>query len=231
MGLAPLPASFAATRDALHQVAERLVAPARKPDNEIALTVTPAGFGTPPFEFEGRRHQVRVEGAELVLERDGMTERAPITSLAEGGELLGPQLLPAGLPDDADPLNVDAFAADCLADFYAFASDVLERFRAERPAADEPSQVILWPEHYDVALEAGPEGNGERANYGASPGDAEHPEPYLYVGPWTAQPRGELWNATGFPGAELLYAELVAAADPDAVAAEFFGSRRAALTG
>ena len=31
------------------------------------------------------------------------------------------------------------------------------------------------------------------------------------MGPWQAQRRGELWNATGFAGAELAYAELVAA--------------------
>ena len=54
MGLAPLPEAFAATREALHRVAEQIVAPARKPHNEIALTPTPGGFGTPPFEYEGR---------------------------------------------------------------------------------------------------------------------------------------------------------------------------------
>lgn len=55
MGLDPLPAGFASTREALHAVAERLVAPARKPDNEIALTPTPGGFGTPEFELDGER--------------------------------------------------------------------------------------------------------------------------------------------------------------------------------
>ena len=30
-------------------------------------------------------------------------------------------------------------------------------------------------------------------NLGASPGDAEHPEPYLYVGPW-APHEGAFWN-------------------------------------
>jgi hypothetical protein len=50
----------------LHRVAEQIVAPARKPDNEIALVATPGGFGTPEFDYAGRRQQVRVEGAELV---------------------------------------------------------------------------------------------------------------------------------------------------------------------
>jgi hypothetical protein len=231
VGLAALPDSFGATRDALHVVAERLVAAARKPDNEIALTITPGGFGTPPFEFEDGQHQVRVEGIDLVHEHDGMGERAPITSLAEAGELLGPALLPEGVPDDSEPLALDAFAADCLADFYAFGDDVLRAFRGELDEDDEPSEIILWPEHFDLALEAGNGQAGARAHYGASPGDDDHPEPYLYVAPSSARPAGELWNATGFAGAELPYAELVAAADPDAVAAEFFAGRRAALAG
>ena len=69
--LKPLPDSFAATREALHRVAEQIVAPARKPHNEIALRQTPGGFGTPEFDFEGKRTQVRVEGTALVLTANG----------------------------------------------------------------------------------------------------------------------------------------------------------------
>ena len=72
---------------------------------------------------------------------------------------------------------------------------------------------------------------GLRANYGLSPGDDEHPEPYFYVGPWSAKPEGELWNANGFTGAELPYAELAAAPDPVAAAVEFGLERRRALSG
>jgi hypothetical protein len=229
MPLESLPDTFAATREALHTVAERLVAPARKPENEIALTATPGGFGTPPFEFQGVRTQVRVEGAELVLERNGELERAAITSLADGGRLLGADLVPGGLPDDPDPLAIDPLAAERLAQFYAFAARTLESLRAGLPATDDPSPVNLWPEHFDIAFEAGSEVAGARANYGASPGDEDHAEPYLYVGPWTAPPQDELWNATSFDGAELAYAELVAAADPAGLATEFFVARRAAL--
>jgi len=64
--LAPLPPNFAPTVASLHRVAERLVAPARKPDNEISLRATPGGFGTPAFELDGTTRQVRIEGAELV---------------------------------------------------------------------------------------------------------------------------------------------------------------------
>ncbi|HEX6117386.1 MAG TPA: hypothetical protein VFY99_09815 [Solirubrobacterales bacterium] len=227
--LHPLPPGFAATRDALHRVAEELVAPARKPHNEIALTPAPGGFGTPPFELGGERTVVRVEGAELVLEAGGEERRAALESIAAGAELLGPELLPDGMPADETPLAIDPDAAAALAAFYAFAADLLARFRDALPDGAEPSPAILWPEHFDLAIEAGAEAKGERANYGASPGDADHAEPYLYVGPWTARPEGELWNAAGFPGAELAYAALIESGDPGPVAHDFLAARFAAL--
>jgi hypothetical protein len=227
--LKPLPEHFVASREALHRVAEELVAPARKPHNEIALMITPGGFGTPPFEFEGASLQVRVDGTELVLDRDGQQTRRPLESIADAGKLLGAELLPDGVPEDTTPLEIDPVAAERLADFYAFSFQALEAVRGGFAEDASVSEVILWPEHFDVAFEAGSEEAGQRANYGASPGDAEHPEPYLYVGPWTARPEGELWNATAFPGAELAYAELLAADDPAATAIEFFETRARAL--
>lgn len=107
---------------------------------------------------------------------------------------------------------------------------MLEELRAE--AADRelaPAAVQLWPEHFDIGVDFGSEDG--RANYGASPGDEGHPEPYLYVGPWTATPSGELWNAEGFPGAEMAYADLLAAEDRRGAALEFFRVRRDSLPG
>ncbi len=229
--LKPLPRTFAATRDALHRVAAELVAPARKPHNEIALRQTLGGFGTPEFEFQGRRTQVRVEEIEFVLTRDGDDDRAELRSVAAGGALLGPELLPDGVPDYDAPLEIDAEAADRLADFYAFAADLLERLKSGMPPEAKPSDTNLWPEHFDIAFEAGDEAAGHRATYGASPGDDEHAEPYLYVAPWTPTGDGELWNATAFNGAELAYADLRAAGDPATTGLGFMRSRYEALTG
>jgi hypothetical protein len=201
--LQPLPNEFAAAVSSLHRVAEEVVAPARKPDNEIALEATSGGFGTPVFEWEGSTHRVRVEGTELIREVDGRQQR--------------------------DPLEVDAAAARALADWYAFGTEALERLAAAAGPDDAASAPILWPEHFDVAIELGSERGGRRATYGFSPGDEQHPEPYAYVGPWAPQAPGELWNATGFAGAELAYAELLAAADQGAAADEFFAARRVAL--
>lgn len=225
-----LPPAFSSTREALHRVAEELVAPARKPHNEIALRQTPGGFGTPPFEFEGETMQVRVEGSELVVARGEERERIALTNLAEAGARVGETLLEDGVPDDSTPLAVDPTAAGRLAQFYAFADDVLRGFRATLPAEADPSEINLWPEHFDLAFEAGSEEAGQRANYGASPGDADHAEPYLYVGPWTAPAAGELWNATAFTGAELTYSQLAATGDQAATASQFLGARWRALT-
>jgi len=141
------------------------------------------------------------------------------------------ELLPDGMPDDGADLGVDADAAARLGAFYVFAADALSTFKDALPVDADASATNLWPEHFDVAFEAGSEAAGRRANYGASPGDEHHAEPYLYVGPWSGEVSGELWNATGFTGAELGYAELLAADDPAAAALDFLTSRRQALEG
>src|SRR3954454_24139318 len=180
---------FVRTREALHRVAEHVVSPARvaATGNEIALMVTPGGFGTPPFPDGGG---VRVAGTELVVrDATGTERRAPLTSLAAAAEL-------AGVRADDAPLDVDAADAARLAEFYAFAQRVLETLRAE---AADASPIVLWPEHFDLAFSAG------EVNYGASPGDEQHAQPYLYVAPWTAPEPSDVWNAVGFAGAELAW--------------------------
>lgn len=201
--LAPLPPEFAETRDVLHRLAEKVVAPERLPENEIALRYTRGGYGTPFFEMDGADCQVRVEGAELVRQRGQDETREPI--------------------EGADPA-----AARALGEFFGFACSVLEELRGEEPE-QEPSLVQLWPEHFDIAFELGPESSGGRANFGASPGDADHDEPYLYVGPWTADVSGPLWNGQGFKGAELRYSELLEAPDQRRAALEFMRERHHAL--
>ena len=203
MPLQPLPPGFATSVAELHRVAAEVVSPARKPDNEIALEATPGGFGTPEFEWDGSRRQVRVDGAELVRSADGEERR--------------------------EPLDVDPAAAARLADWYALGADVLGQLVAAAAAEEAASPVRRWPEHVDIAIELGEERAGRRANYGFSPGDADHPEPYAYVGPWTAEVAGDLWGATDFRGAELTYGELLAAPDPRAAALEFFTTRKEAL--
>ncbi len=226
--LGPLPPSFADSVASLHRVADSIVAPARKPDNEIALTATPGGFGTPEFEFGGALHQVRVEGAELVHRIGAEERRAPLTTLGEAATVVD-DLLPPGSELDDIALDIDPVAVKALADCYAFGVDLLSRLIAEAAPADEATPPRLWPEHFDIAIELGAEAGGVRANYGLSPGDVQHAEPYLYVGPWTAEVSGDLWRASGFKGAEMTHAELLEAGDQRATALDFFRTRRDAL--
>jgi hypothetical protein len=210
--LRPLPPGFGAARAALHRVAEDVlkVARERETGNEIALRFTAGGFGTPPWErglVSGTSGAVRVDGLELVTVAGAETRREPL----------------------ADPA-VDAASAAAIADWFAFGTAVLGDL-VDAHRGDEPAPIRLWPEHFDVATELGAEAAGSRATYGASPGDELHPEPYLYVSAWAAPPPGPEWNATGFAGAELGYAELFAAADQGAAASRFFESRLAALVG
>src|SRR4051812_9611100 len=176
--------TYPQTLDALHKLAEDVVSPARvaATGNEIALEVTPDGWGTPPFPDGGR---VRVERTELVYEDAGGGERR-------------------------EPLDLDAGDTARIARFFRFTWDVLETMRAEAAA---PSEIHLWPEHFDIAFEDG------EVTYGGSPGDEHHDEPYLYVAPWKAPGPGPQWNANGFTGAEAPWTD-------EAAALAFFRARR-----
>jgi hypothetical protein len=227
IALPPLPEDFGSTRESLHQVAEDVIKVAREHvTGEFSLIQTPGGFGTPPW---GDGNQIRVEVAELVVRRDGSESRALITSLAAAAELIGGEWLPQGLELSDEPLRLDRAAAAVLADAYAIGQAALDRIGAAAGPDAEPTAPTLWPEHFDIAIEMGADGAGLRANYGLSPGDENHAQPYFYVGPWSAEPEGELWNGSGFNGAELDYDELAAAPDPVAAAAEFSLERKRAL--
>jgi hypothetical protein len=147
-----------------------------------------------------RADRCGVDGAELVWSADDDERREPLD-------------------------GVDPEAAARLADWYAFGDAILSELVTTAGPGDDPTPIRLWPEHFDIAIEMG----AERANYGFSPGDEQHPEPYAYVGPWTAEVSGDLWQATGFRGAELFYAELLAEPDQRAAALEFFTTRKEAL--
>jgi hypothetical protein len=224
--LRPLPADFDSSRLSLHRVAEHLLMPKRvlETGNEIALRFTPRGFGTPPWErgqASGTDGQIRVEGTEVVLDEGGLQRRVEAGDPRAEADLIG--LESAGI-EAGEGLAVDPAAADALADWFAYGTVVLAALLDGHSDLD-PEPIRLWPEHFDVATVLGDEAAGTRANYGASPGDDEHPEPYLYVGPWQQQPAGEIWNATAFEGAELGYAELLGHPDQLGAGLEFMRSR------
>jgi hypothetical protein len=219
------PSDLVETRLALHRIAELVVSPAREraTGGEISLRYTRGGFGTP---FFGPDRQVRVEGTEIVNQERGVESRAAIESCRQAAEVVG-GLEPGEIDDE--PLSIDPASARFIGDWFGFVTMVVAELRAEATADQDPSLLNLWPEHFDVAAELGAEATGRRAGYGGSPGDEDHPAPYIYVAPWQAPAPGELWQASGFSGAEMSYAELLAAGDQREAALDFFRARVRAL--
>ncbi len=234
--LPPVPPTLLAqTRVALHSVAEHVLAPTRQQaDGHIGLVPTPGGFGTPPFTAaDGSERQLRVEGVNFVSTRDGRLRWGILATLRAAADLAGieptsPGVYPASTPLDPDALlTIDTRSAEFLEAWFGRAGALLESLRSELGPDDTPSTVQLWPEHFDLAFDAGRE--DRRGTFGASPGDAAHPEPYLYVTRWAGPDGDPYWNEAAFPGASLGYADLLQAADPGALALEFLRRGRALL--
>ena len=224
----PLSDSYGVTRDHLHQLAYFAVSPARhRVEGRMGLRATPGGFGTP--EFEGR--VARIDGSLLVHQEGTNVATQQISTVRAAAEFFGgtynevwfenfkDPLIPVG-PDAA--LSVDADDSHLIGAWFEFGFAVLDSFRSESRAADDASTTQIWPEHFDAAMEAGALDGGKRASYGFSPGDGEHPEPYVYVAAW-----GEIdssisyWNDQAFNGSSLGYAELAASAEPREAALGF----------
>lgn len=230
--LGPLPDGYGKTRDSLHQVAFFVVAPARyAATGKLGLRYTHRGFGTPFFRgATGEDEQVRVESGLLVHQVGETVRSTSVSTLEDATQFLGFEYREQWFDSFHDPLvsigpptrlEVEEEAAEAVGAWFGFATHVLERFR--RADAEDISRVQLWPEHFDSATEAGSADAGQRASYGASPGDASHPEPYLYVTPWADFDESDpYWNATGFAGAVLGHPELRAAKDPYATALDFY---------
>jgi hypothetical protein len=230
--------AFRRSLDAWHTVAERVVAKARHDVNgKIGLRWTVGGFATP---FFGADDQVRVDGEFVVRVRGDGVDAARIGTLAQVAAFAGVEPgVPGDLyaaatdPDPRRPLAVDVPSAQRLSDWYGFATSVLAELRSGAPAA-APSLVQLWPEHFDVSVDCGGgggDGSGTRATYGASPGDEQHPEPYLYVSVANdAIDRSDaFWNEPF--GASLPYGALAGAADGRDVALTFLRAGAARLQG
>ena len=228
--------AFSTTRRSWHQLAEHVLAAARwHATTKIGLRFTHDGIGTP---FYGADRQARIAGTELVVVDDGVEQAQEITTLRAAAALVD---VPLGAPtevftpttpvepDAALPVNGEAAAR--LGDWYGFACSALEALRAETDPAAAPSRVQLWPEHLDLAIDLGDEAGGGRGTFGASPGDDEHPEPYLYVTHWGDMPDHRYWDDPAFGGASLAYGRLLAAADQREAALEFFRRGRGLLTG
>lgn len=223
------------TRESWHRVAEHVLAcPRFRTDGRIGLLPTESGFGTP---VQAPDTTLRVALDTLVRSRAGTATTVPITTLRAAGAALGfepgpPDVYTPATPLDLDaPLPIDAVPATALAAWSCLGATLLGELAASAGPDDAPSAPTLWPEHFDVGLDLGDESQGARGTFGASPGDAAHPEPYAYITHWVDLPDDPFWNDAAFPGASRTYSEVAAAPDPEAALREFFARGRALLTG
>lgn len=216
------------TRSAWHMLAEHVLSAARfVAGGRIGLQAEPGGFATPSFDSsDGNTRALAVIGGELVMrDREG-ERRTSITTLRDAGVFVGMEpgapahIYTPSTPLDLDlPLTIDLEAARELAEWFALTEAALVELCASAASrGEEPSPITLWPEHFDLATTI------DEVNYGGSPGDAEHDEPYVYVGPWNLTP-GEFWNEPF--GASRSSAQIASAAD----AVAFFEAARTHLTG
>lgn len=171
---------YTLTRVGLHGVAEGVLAgPQMRESGTIRLRVLQGGFATT------REPMLRVAGTSLVL---GTGERIPLAgtfrTLAEaaGVAFTQPDIYSdhAAVTADDDVLVDDAAAARISAWF--------DRGRQALASFAPAQTAVLWPEHFDLAVDV------REVTYGVSPGDAHSAAPYAYVGPWSSQP-GPFWNA------------------------------------
>lgn len=226
--LPELPETFQDTRDHLHQIAFYALGPTRhKSEGRMGLMHHEGGFGTP--EFDGK--VLRVEGDRLIISEEGGDRAHTFSTVREAVEFLGHEYEEEWYTDFHDPLDpvhpdesleVDPEATQALGQWFAYAWVLLNELRTHASDEDDVTEVQLWPEHFDAAIEMGLEDAGARASYGASPGDEDHDEPYLYVSAWGEIDRSNpYWNDASFNGANLPYVELRASTDPVAAGLDF----------
>jgi hypothetical protein len=185
---------LAATRDALHRVAEHVLAAAQfAQTGDVRLAYLPGGFTT-YAQLRGER-RVMVIGRDLVVVDPTGRRSTPLTTVGAAAAFLG---VSPGLPRAAyepatplrpdEPLEIDPGGAGLLHGWYGVADAALRAFGTEVGAGRV--RPVLWPEHFDLAITV------DAVNYGASPGDQHVDQPYVYVGPHAGPPtRNDFWNA------------------------------------
>jgi hypothetical protein len=95
-----------------------------------------------------------------------------------------------------------------LGRWFAAAAEVLEEFKAQ-VRGGQPSPVVCWPHHFDMATVVSLTKPDTSVGIGISPGDEYYAQPYAYVSPYPrpAAPRlpelppGGHWHTKDFLGA------------------------------
>jgi hypothetical protein len=217
------------TRTTLHTIAAHVLGRARYAGSgRFGLRAAPGGIATPAFGEapEG----LRISGTELIREVGAECTSVPIpgSTLRQLGRFAGVDLgAPFSAGNDTPPLgdterrlDFSAEAAAVIADWFALCWQVVDGVIGSLPPGATATTVQLWPEHFDAST-AVTLPSSEVVNLGFSPGDGFEPQPYLYVGPWSAVRPGDpsFWNAPF--GAVRRRAELAGRPDPAGGCREF----------
>lgn len=129
-----------------------------------------------------------------------------------------------------------------LGRWFAAAAEVLEEFKAQ-VRGGQPSPVVCWPHHFDMATLVSLAKSDTSVGIGISPGDEYYEQPYAYVSPYPrpAAPRlaelppGGRWHTKDFLGAVALADDILALRDARAAMLAFirgaFDSSREMLHG
>ncbi len=211
-----------AAREALRQLAVYVLGRRRHDvTGRFGLRPTPDGFGTPAFGGD----QLEVIRAERSVPRRGARSgcrgRAGLDA-PPGGRARRRRARPvvlggrrhAGALGPRRPCSTSTTAtARRLASWWGFGLTIIDEVEGTDAAITSATVAQLWPEHFDLGCAV--ERSGEHINLGASPGDSFSDDPYLYVGPWSAERPGDsaYWNAPF--GATLTMSDLDALAPDD----------------
>ena len=133
--LKPLPAAYARTLADLHRLAVYVVSPAQRLVNgEIIMQSTHGGFST--FEFGGARRPASTTGWSSTARRT-RSRRCARRPLRSGSSPTSTRQEQFDVPPHGDldePLAIDLAAAAGAGDWFEFATEALERLRAEARA-------------------------------------------------------------------------------------------------
>ncbi len=221
--LPPLPADWIPKMQDAHRLAFSLISETRKQANgKFGLRWVLGGFGTPYF---GNDCQAGMKYGMLTMEEAGKIKTAPITTIKDASEFFG--VAPTGdqrehdspeLGDLERPLIADEETCSFLNGWYGFATSVMSEVRLLNPTF---TPVQMWPGHFDVAVDL-PLPDKE-TSFGASPGDENNPDPYLYVATLGEVDKSNpYWNAESYTGAVLRLPELAKESDQRQAALNFY---------
>ena len=229
-----LPTNYLASLEDYHRLAFAVLGEARRvATDRFGLRSLAEGFGTPLFEVQMARAgemecRVWIAGDQLFADEAGIERDTHITTLRSAASFVGiepgTQAREHDSPELGDVdrwLSVSPAMGHHLSAWFRLGKAVLEEL-STAPGAVNADEVQLWPGHFDIATSIGDADAGTRATYGLSPGDATHPHPYVYVGPWADVDRSDpYWGDPAFGGASLQYNQIIAAADPAAAVCDF----------